>query len=321
MDLFSDTSSILVSSTNEKHVREDVFFLLRYILLYDIISLKQMNRMEEYNLDWLDYREKLGIGFNNENNTNMFTKNIITLLKKVNEDRFEILDEEEYFRFCTMTATACQDYDNNEHIINEFCNRSKNFLEFIAYYVALINSMNENIVCLYAKEDYISYAEKFLKEAHIPFEILYDENNDYFIFPKGAKELDNALVSEPLDWLESYPKAHKTFCNALKQYSEGIYIRDVADNLRKALEEFLQEFLVNEKNLESNKDEICRYLGKQGIDSGISGLYQPLINSYKNINDRIAKHHDKIDEKLLEFLLYQTGVLIRMTITVKNAEK
>ena len=85
--------------------------------------------------------------------------------------------------------------------------------------------------------------------------------------------------------------------------------------------QFLQEFLGNGKNLESNKDEICRYLGKQGVDSGISGLYQPLINSYKNINDRIAKHNDKIDEKLLEFLLYQTGILIRMAITVKQAEK
>ena len=163
--------------------------------------------------------------------------------------------------------------------------------------------------------------QTYLDKSNIQFEVFYDENSDYFIFPKGAKEFDNALVSEPLEWLSNYPKAHKTYCNALKQYSEGIYIRDVADNLRKALEEFLQEFLGNERNLESNKDEICRYLGNEGVDPGISGLYQPLINSYKNINDRIAKHNDKIDEKLLEFLLYQTGILIRMAITIKQAEK
>lgn len=74
-----------------------------------------------------------------------------------------------------------------------------------------------------------------LDESHIPYEVLKDQD-EYFIFPKGAKELDAALVSQPLEWLSKYPNAHKTFCIALKQYSEGIYIRDVADNLRKTLQ-------------------------------------------------------------------------------------
>ena len=76
----------------------------------------------------------------------------------------------------------------------------------------------------------------------------------------------------------------------------------------------------NTKNLETNKNEICRYLGEQGVDGGISGLFQPLINAYKNINDKIAKHNDAVDAKLLEFLLYQTGVLIRMVLSVKQAQ-
>ena len=53
------------------------------------------------------------------------------------------------------------------------------------------------------------------------------------------------------------------------------------------------------------------------VDSGIVGLFHPLINSYKNINDRIAKHNDAVDEKMLEFLLYQTGILIRMVLSVE----
>lgn len=36
-------------------------------------------------------------------------------------------------------------------------------------------------------------------------------------------------------------------------------------------------------------------------------------------DDRIVKHNDAVDEKLLEFLLYQTGVLIRMVMSVENA--
>ena len=91
-----------------------------------------------------------------------------------------------------------------------------------------------------------------------------------------------------------------------------------AADKRQGLEAFLQDFLGNTKNLETNKNEICKHLGAQGIDAGIAGLFQPLINAYKNINDRIAKHNDAVDAKLLEFLLYQTGVLIRMVITTNN---
>ena len=87
------------------------------------------------------------------------------------------------------------------------------------------------------------------------------------------------------------------------------------------METFLQEFLGNAKNLETNKNEICKYLGEQSVDPGIVGLFQSLIAAYKNINDRIAKHNDCVDKKMLEFLIYQTGILIRMVITVKKSEE
>ena len=191
-----------------------------------------------------------------------------------------------------------------------------NFLDFLATLVAFINTYKGKNS---DKIDVFSAIKGALNDCHIDFEIVKDSDGN-FIFPKGAKELDNALVSQPLEWLSAYPMAQKTFIIALKQYSEGIYIRDVADNLRKALEAFLQEFLGNEKNLETNKNEICKYLGSQGVDAGISGLFQPLLNAYKNINDRIAKHNDAVDKKLLEFLLYQTGVLIRMVVVIKMGE-
>ena len=69
----------------------------------------------------------------------------------------------------------------------------------------------------------------------------------------------------------------------------------------------------------TNKNEICKKLGEKGVDPGIAGLFQPLINSYKNINDRIVKHNDAVDKRLLEFLLYQTGILIRMVLSVDKA--
>lgn len=279
-------------------------------------------------MDFLDYRKKLNIAFDDENLVQYFMIKIFNVLEIASEAMHSgCLDYEEYFSFCNMTGTEidlrCSNSYNNadrfRSCINILQNHRSNLEDFLSYYMSLTNSVKVEKSGGWKRENFVNLIQNMLTESHLPYEVLHVEDN-YFIFPKGAKELDDALVSEPLFWLKAYPVACRTYTTALKQYADGIYIRDVADNLRKALETFLQEFLGNAKNLESNKNEICKYLGQQGVDSGISGLFQPLINAYKNINDRIAKHNDHVDEKLLEFLLYQTGVLIRMVLSVKRTE-
>ncbi len=276
-------------------------------------------------MDWLDYREKLGIGFSDREKTKLFVCKVQNFLYASEDLSFNSVDE---YKFCScIGAVSLVHSESIEATIDLEKPRgfkrawlylqwhTEDMTEFLAHLVALLNTYGgvpTNRAYL------LDVIEKSLYQCHIEYELL-KEDGDYFFFPKGAKELDDALVSEPLEWLKDYPNAHKTYVIALKQYSDGVYIRDTADNLRKALEAFLQEFLGNNKNLETNKNEICKYLGREGVDPGIAGLFQPLINSYKNINDSIVKHNDKIDPKLLEFLLYQTGVLIRMILVVKQA--
>lgn len=149
------------------------------------------------------------------------------------------------------------------------------------------------------------------------YEVVEDKDGT-FIFPLGAKELDDALVSEPLEWLNDYPNARKTLIIALQQYSKGLYIRDVADNLRKAFEEFLKEFLNNNNDLNKNKKEVEVYLKLQNAAPQLVTMLVSLISHYYLLNNEVAKHNDKIDEKYLEFLMYQTGVFIRMLIVVKR---
>lgn len=270
-------------------------------------------------MDWLDYNEKLGMSFDDD-------QKLLLLKNKIHIFLYHLAKQ---LSFSDYRNNTFIDYfvkvgyvTNSQNIIGviESMDCANTLTELISKYIAFSNTAHKHL----SNKTIIDIIKNFLptelENLHIQYEIIEDSSG-CFIVPKGAKELDDALVSEPLVWLKDYPQAHKTYCIALKQYSEGIYIRDVADNLRKALEEFLQEFLGNAKNLESNKTEICKYLGTHGVDAGITGLFQPLINSYKNINDRIAKHNDAVDEKLLEFLLYQTGVLIRMVISIKAAEE
>lgn len=278
-------------------------------------------------MDWLDYKEKLGIGFSDEEKGKLFIGKVQNFIYSASRCPFEEQDE---INFCN--EIGCASLCNSDSVFNMLdldtpvgLKRSWLYLEkhtddaldFLAHMIALINTYGGKNS---DRDIILNTVKRCLDEYHISYDI-FQEEGKHFIFPKGAKELDNALVSEPLEWLKDYPNARKTYIIALKQYSDGIYIRDVADNLRKALEAFLQEFLGNAKILETNKNEICKYLGEQGVDAGVSGLFKPMINAYKNINDRIAKHNDAVDKKLLEFVLYQTGVLIRMVLSVKQEEK
>ena len=268
-------------------------------------------------MKWVDYREKLGIGFSDSSKTKLLANKIATFVESssLNSD----YSSNDYYRFCLMVGHKYSFTLTPEKDLSSLFLSSKlTTPSLISYYVAFVNTQTECKII--HRRKLIIVLQEFLNDLGIANEVIWDDDGA-FVFPKGAAELDDALVSQPLEWLSDYPKAHKTFAIALKQYSEGIYIRDVADNLRKALEAFLQEFLENDKNLENNKNEICRYLGSQGVDAGISGLFQPLINAYKNINDRIAKHNDAVDAKLLEFLLYQTGLLIRMVLVVKQSNE
>lgn len=272
-------------------------------------------------MKWIDYREKLGIGFNDEQKFKMLLNMMQNFICNVVGNAY---CESAYFEYCMMTGEMYLDYNRPYQHLSDNIGHGKSMAEIISKFIAFYNTFEVSYDSYSyhrtSKKDVIEFLKNSLNALKVQFEILEDKDG-VFVFPKGAEELDEALVSEPFEWLIDYPNTRKTYTIALKQYSDGVYVRDVADNLRKALEAFLQEFLGNSKNLETNKNEICRYLGEQGVDAGVSGLFQPLINAYKNINDRIAKHNDAVDEKLLEFLLYQTGVLIRMVLSVKQAEQ
>lgn len=273
-------------------------------------------------MEYLDYREKLGIGFNDEEKNKHFKNAIINYFENGAKVPFS---RDSYVRFCSKIGYRVE-RENASFNLRELANQSKNlqqlvevfeaekysFKEFLCITIMLVNTYDEDEK---QKRELKNYVLEQLKKYKYNFEIIKDDDG-IFVFPKGAKELDDALVSEPLEWLLDYPKAHSTFVRALKQYSNQEYARDVADNFRKAFEEFLQEFLGNERNLENNKIEICKFLGEHGADSNIGSMFQSLLNSYKNLNDKIVKHNDRVDEKFLEFLMYQTGLFIRMIITI-----
>lgn len=273
-------------------------------------------------MKWVDYRQKLGIGFDDQEKVKMLKNNILTFVDNLmgGYSKFSCLS------YCIKIGELYQDAHLPQKVLRDslyHCNSAK---ELISKYIAFYNTYDSRIdtygnphAYVVSKDDILAYIKNSLDDLNIQYDILED-NDGIFIFPKGAKELDDSLVSQPLEWLGDYPAARKTYVIALKQYSEGVYIRDVADNLRKSLEDFLREFMGNNNDFNKNKKEVENYLKSQSVDSHLITILCSLLNHYYLLNNEIAKHNDKMDKKYLEYLLYQTGIFIRTLIVVKQHE-
>lgn len=277
-------------------------------------------------MDWIDYREKLGIGFADHDKVEYFMVKMFNLLDDVVAEMRSQIDENEYYTFCNVTGTPMQHgglYGEGYTIIIDVLRRNSHSLEaFLAYYMAFINCQKDDKCKEWTRENFRNVVCNLLDDAHIPYDVLEDKDG-YFLFPKGVEEMDAALVSQPLSWLSAYPKAHVAYVKALKEYSDASpdNASDIADKFRKTLETFLREFFGNSAPLEKNKAEYGRYLKSLGVPSEITGNMETLLQAYANFMNGYAKHRDATSMNVLEYLMYLTGNIIRLLITLKQEEK
>ena len=279
-------------------------------------------------MDYLDYRTALGISFDNDDLADLFIKRIEVFIKANANLSFTEQDESN-FAYTIGSTYLLAEYRPIETIFDTpqkglirvwlyLSERTECFKDFLACLVAFANLYSGNKS---EKKKIWEGIKKALDDTHITYELLEDTDGK-FIFPKGANELDNSLISQPLQWMKDYPSSRIAFSKALKEYAEGDMQKasDIADKLRKSLETFFQEFFGGGKSLENYKSDYGVYLKQQGVPKEISGNFETLLNSYTNFMNNYAKHHDKTTPNVLEYLLYQTGNIIRLLIVLKKQE-
>lgn len=286
-------------------------------------------------MNWLDYREKLGIGLHDEAKMKYFIRKIFNSLNSVTDT----MTPKDYLQFCDYTGESCDESRLDpvfgdylyESCVQNIANRSQSIEMFLWYYLAFAHVRKVSSGYFWHKENLIELLKDKLEESNIPYDILVVD--DYtLVFPKGAKELDDALISEPLEWLNEYPDARRSFIKALKAYYDATdeTASETADQFRKALESFLQTFFSSGKSLENlnkgnanekaSKSDYAKYLASQGVPGELANDIANNLQSYTNFMNNYAKHHDKTSRKVLEYLMYQTGTIIRLLITLKREE-
>lgn len=215
-------------------------------------------------MHFLDYKKSLGIAIDDKKKIDFFFTKIFNALNIIKADSDIVITCEEYFEFCNTAGVVMyshsSDYDLFDDVVSVLHSHADSLKDFLPYYMTFINCLEDIDNRKWNSPFFNNLISKFLEESQISFEIREDEDG-YFIFARGAKELDDALVYENLEWLKEYPQSRVAFIKALKEYAnqKEENASDITDKFRKALESFFQEFFESEKSLENYKSEYGAY--------------------------------------------------------------
>lgn len=277
-------------------------------------------------MDFIDYRKLLGLGFNDKEKLNLFISKMRTFFDVFDKSGKVYICDSDYVKFCLTVGEKYEKtftpYDNYELIKDCIFNHKKSLADFLSYYIAFCNSISQNSVesNVLSAENYIEALKKNLHDSHIEYEIICDDDG-VFIFPKGAKELDDALVSDVLCWMSDYPRSREVWISALKRYADESDYSNIADFFRKALESFFQEFFKSTKTLENLKSTFGEYLKNKNVPAEISNHFENTLQLFTNYNNKYGKHGTDAEKNVLEFIMYQSGNIMRLLLTLKHGEE
>lgn len=134
-------------------------------------------------------------------------------------------------------------------------------------------------------------------------------DGEIILYPRGEKMLDEELVESPLSFLD--PKSSEHFVQALQFYQLKQHVKS-SDSLRRSLEEFLRIKLGNSRGLNTNIKEMQKRLKSDGRDAQVRNIIGATFTYFDKYFDENCKHNDgNIDDSENEFLIYQSGVLMR----------
>ena len=170
----------------------------------------------------------------------------------------------------------------------------------------------------------LNYRSKIIENVKEAIEIsdvdvaIVKSHNSITLYPKGEKKLDEELVNKTLSFLNK--KSNKHFEEALKFYQSKKTVKS-AESLRRSLEEFLRYKLENRKGLSENIKILQKNLKENNSTSETRNIIFTVFNQLDKHFNEHSKHGDSVNEPENEFLIYQTGLLMRYINQIGKFEK
>lgn len=126
----------------------------------------------------------------------------------------------------------------------------------------------------------------------------------------NKKNTKSKLINETKHMLHKYPQAEKLFNTALEKYRQGLYERNLLDDMRLALELFLKSILNNNKSLENQKSAIGTFQKEKNASPELSNMFIKLVDYYAKYHNSNIKHNDNVKKNEIGFLINLTSSFI-----------
>lgn len=171
------------------------------------------------------------------------------------------------------------------------------------------------LLSVFEKMSYSIYTEQHLHMARaskVDNRILYYILTGKFI--EESKIQNQEQIKWTLSWLEPYPNAHKSYINALNLFDDKRFERVLLEELRFALEQFLKQYLSNEKPLEKQGKEIKERFKEQNVNSHVSGFYEDVFKRFYLYQNDSVKHNEKYTKLEMEFMIEVTTALMKLLL-------
>jgi len=126
-----------------------------------------------------------------------------------------------------------------------------------------------------------------------------------------GSELDEKLVERTAHWLGPFSDALKPYDQAVQKHANGVFLRNVLDDLRLALELLLKVLLGNDKSLENQIPHLGAFIKQRGGSSELANMFVKLIDYYTKYQNSYVKHDDAVIEEEVEFIFELTSSFMK----------
>lgn len=147
-----------------------------------------------------------------------------------------------------------------------------------------------------------------INDGNIGIRVSKDKKGNYITYPQGEPMLDEKVVDRALLSLDG--ESAKEYKKALNAYASGEW-NESSNGTRRALEEYLRQYLNNKKGLKANIETIGGFLKEAGVAEHFRISIVNQIKTLENQYNSGSKHNSKTQGATeAEYLIYSVGVIV-----------
>lgn len=107
---------------------------------------------------------------------------------------------------------------------------------------------------------------------------------------------------------------------AIQKHGDGVFLRNVLDDLRLALEKLLRALLNNEKSLENQMPRLGLFIKQRHGSQELANMFVTLVDYYTRYQNTYVKHDDAVIEEEVEFVFEITSSFMKHLVRLSYKE-